>query len=345
MPVIFEALDAEFAVATGAHANHTVGGPVGIRFDTPPDAASGLVIASLAGDPDPCSFEEGATYRLQWGGSVGGGEIGAAEVIGSDALPGGGHVVVFEGTDATGAPARVLWTPGLDLRGWLRRHCTPADNPAIHLLGIRPSGSFVAPSICFEADTLIETPRGPVRAASLVPGNLVETLDNGPQMVLWVGQSVVRGEGRSAPVEFPPGTLGNERPLVVSQHHRVLFRDRLAGDRFGEAEVLIPARMFARAGHAGARIRERPVIRYVHLLFERHEIVFANGVPCESLYLGDVARGALGGAARDEVVAHFPALDFSAGATEWFESVRPVLRPFEVLALFASDPAPMPVAV
>lgn len=349
MPVIFEAADAEFALSTGGNVNRRSGGPGTSRFDMPPGASRALVISSLAGDPDPYGFDTGAVYGLSWAGRDGGGEIAAARVIRSDALAEGGHVVVFEGTDAAGALARVVWTPDFDLRGWLRDVCMTGGEAGFHAVAPCASSAIGAPAACFEADTLIATPRGPVRAASLVPGTLVETLDHGPQMVLWVGQRVVRGEGQGAPVAFPPGALGNARPLVLSQQHRVLLRDPSAADLFGAAEVLVPARALVIAGRAGAVIRERPIIRYVQLLLERHEIVLAEDAPCESLHPGEAARPGPGGEAWQEVIARFPECDGECdGGPDGpvpFETVRRMLRPFEARALFdhASRPGRMAV--
>ena len=45
---------------------------------------------------------------------------------------------------------------------------------------------------------------------------------------------------------------------------------------------------------------------YFHLLFEQHEVIYANGLPAESLYLGPQALKAITPQARAEVVALFP---------------------------------------
>lgn len=326
--------DNEFAASTGDNVNNNVGGAGTSQFDNPPNAFSDLVITSQAGDPDPYSFELGDTYSLTWGGHGGGGEIVDAVVIRSDSLPQGGHAVVFEGIDENGETAQIVWTPDHDLESWFWDHSTPSDDPGFYVYDTDPATEYTAQMICFDGETLIATPRGPVRAASLVPGMMVETLDHGPQMLLWVGQSVVRGSGRQAPVEFPVGALGNDRPLLLSPQHRVLHRSATAELLFAEPEVLVPARVYALAGQAGARSVERPMIRYVHLLFERHEIVMAEGAPCESLFLGDVARRALDADARDEIATHFPELDLDLPDGQPFEAARPVLRCYEARTLF-----------
>lgn len=47
-------------------------------------------------------------------------------------------------------------------------------------------------------------------------------------------------------------------------------------------------------------------LSYHHLLFDDHEIVFANGIPAESLYLGKEARKALSPEGLAEIHAIFP---------------------------------------
>lgn len=48
---------------------------------------------------------------------------------------------------------------------------------------------------------------------------------------------------------------------------------------------------------------------YCHLMFDQHEIVFANGAPSESLYLGEMTIEALPPEAREEIRAIFPNLE------------------------------------
>ncbi|HDR27478.1 Hint domain-containing protein [Rhodovulum sp.] len=333
--VTFNAIDNEFAAATGSNVDSNAGGPGTSTFDYPPNATKDLVITSKPDDPDPYRFQVDDVYELSFGGMGGSTTIVEARVIRSDEISfASGHAVVFEGTNQNGDVVQVVWSPGFDLEQWYWDHFDGEQSPGFYVYDLDPDTEFSAPVMCFEAETLIATPRGPVRAASLAPGMMVETVDHGPQMLLWVGQSVTRGTGVMAPVVFPPGALGNDRPLVLSQQHRVMHGSAMAALLFATPEVLIPARAFAIAGIGGAAIAERPVVRYVHLLFERHELVQAEGVVCESLYLGDVARRALDAEARDEIATHFPELDFTLDGDEPFEAARPILRAYEARALF-----------
>ena len=47
------------------------------------------------------------------------------------------------------------------------------------------------------------------------------------------------------------------------------------------------------------------------MTFDRHEVVFAEGAPSESLHLGSMTMSALDRAAQDEVLTIFPELDQS----------------------------------
>jgi hypothetical protein len=141
---------------------------------------------------------------------------------------------------------------------------------------------------CFIAGTRIATPEGPRPVERIRTGDLVLTLDNGPQRVRWTGLRTVVGRGELAPVIVGPGVLGNSAELLVSAQHRLLLQGAALEIHFGHAQV------FAHAKHLvdGNRIRRtasRPLVSYCHLGLDRHEVIFANEVPTESLFAGDVA--------------------------------------------------------
>jgi hypothetical protein len=49
-------------------------------------------------------------------------------------------------------------------------------------------------------------------------------------------------------------------------------------------------------------------VEYFHILFDRHEIIFAEGAPTESLYTGPEALKSLPQESLDEIYTLFPAL-------------------------------------
>jgi hypothetical protein len=164
--------------------------------------------------------------------------------------------------------------------------------------------------LCFSGGTRIRTPRGEVEVEALSPGDLVETADNGPQPILWIGASKVRGSDTFAPVRIAPGALGEgvpARPLLVSRQHRLLLRSRIGARQLGADEFLAPA--IGLVGHPGIELAEGIAeITYHHILLDRHEIVFAEGAPAETLYPGPMARQAIGPKAEAEIEALFPGL-------------------------------------
>lgn len=159
---------------------------------------------------------------------------------------------------------------------------------------------------CFVAGTLIETANGPLRIEQLRPGDLVPTADSGPQPVSWVGSSVIGGREEFAPIRIKAGTLGAERDVFVSPQHRVLVTGWQAQLFFGEDEVLIPAKSLINGTTIGAIPCD--IVRYVHVLFEGHQLVTTSGLVSESFYPGRTALNDMDRAAANEVFTLFPEL-------------------------------------
>jgi hypothetical protein len=166
--------------------------------------------------------------------------------------------------------------------------------------------NYVDIYICFAAGTLIATPSGPIAVEDLTTDDLVTTLDHGPQPIRWTGRRRVAATGNAAPVVFRAGAIGNDRDLMVSPQHRMLLTDWRAELMFGEPQVLVPAK--ALVNHDTIFVQEGGQVEYVHLLFDEHEIIFAEGVPSESFHPGATGLSTLDDPARDEVLALFPEL-------------------------------------
>ena len=137
---------------------------------------------------------------------------------------------------------------------------------------------------CFTPGTLIATPGRQVPVECLAVGDLVMTRDHGAKPILWIGRKEVCGMGKFAPIRFAPGVMGNARALVVSPQHRMVVRDWRAQLYFGQDEVLVAAKHLAVCD----RIHVQPVARvdYIHLMFDQHEIIFAEGCETESFHAG-----------------------------------------------------------
>lgn len=182
-----------------------------------------------------------------------------------------GWIVAFDG--AIPLQGRVLWVTACNL--------APA----------RPSMPAAQDVICFTADAMISTPDGPVPIARLQAGDKVMTRDNGPQPVLWLGQTTLSGlalrqHPSLRPIRLRRNALLQGLPgddLCVSPAHRVVISGPKARELFNCDEV------FARAADLVnfRTIAPDPALHgvtYVHLLFEAHQIIYANGVPTESFH-------------------------------------------------------------
>ncbi len=175
-------------------------------------------------------------------------------------------------------------------------------------LRIDDSGSGVF--ICFCEGTMIVTERGEVAVEALRVGDRVLTRDAGFQSIQWIGDTTVRRTPTTAPVLISAGALGDAGPsrdLRVSPQHRVLMRDARLDLHFGVGEALVPARHLV--NESGVRRETGPGrVRYFHILFDTHQIVYSEGLPTESFHPGPWGLRALDSAARDEVLALFPEL-------------------------------------
>jgi len=154
--------------------------------------------------------------------------------------------------------------------------------------------------VCFVQGTLIATPDGEVPVETLKPGDLVTTLDHGPQEITWVNAVTSLNPGHNAPIILPAGSLGNglpKTPLRVSPQHRIMLRSRIANRMFGSDEVLLPAKFLQSVHGIIQALRFMPVT-YHHFACRRHEIAFANGAEVESFFPGPEALKTLSDKAR-----------------------------------------------
>ena len=174
--------------------------------------------------------------------------------------------------------------------------------------------------VCFAAGTMIGTPDGEVPVERLAVGDLVLTVDHGPQPVRWIGSRTVDGNDALAPVRFETGVLGNVRPLTVSPQHRVRVRSDIVRRMTGSPEVLVAACHLL--GLRGVSRVPMPRVTYLHLLLDRHELVLSDGAVTETLHTGAEAMRTLSPAARDEILELFPEL---AGEYPRRVAARPLL--------------------
>lgn len=179
--------------------------------------------------------------------------------------------------------------------------------------------------VCFADGAMIDTLDGSVAVETLKVGDRVLTQDNCSQRVRRIAARTIEqceldANPKLRPVIILADALGLGYPnsdLKVSRQHRILVRSRIAERMFGKHEILVPA----------AKLLELPGVfidtsatrvTYVHFLCDRHEIVFANGLPSETLLLGAEAEKTIGQDAVDEINRIFPGvanMEFSSTPT------------------------------
>ncbi len=163
-----------------------------------------------------------------------------------------------------------------------------------------------ATPICFADGTLIETSEGIRPVEQIEPGDLVLTSDNGAQPVRWRYSRSFPALGDLAPIVFEAGAIGNRRRLILSPQHRIKISDWRAQLWFGEDAVLVPAKFFV--DDLTVRRVEGGMVTYNHLMFDDHQMVFAEGVEAESFFPGAEDFGLDADATRRELLDLFPEL-------------------------------------
>lgn len=158
-----------------------------------------------------------------------------------------------------------------------------------------PVGDLGPP--CFTPGTMILTAQGEKPVEELQVGDLLVTADNGLIPILYCHERKLSARHMSEcpnhrPICINKNALGDGYPasdLTVSPQHRIMLRSKIAFRMFEQSEVLVPA----------VRLKELPGVsqnaehsetRYIHILLAQHHIIFANGMPAETLYLGKQAR-------------------------------------------------------
>ncbi len=112
------------------------------------------------------------------------------------------------------------------------------------------------------------------------------------------------------PVRIAKGALGNglpQRDLLVSRQHRMLAASPIVQRMFETSEVLVSAILLTDLPDIAVDDQVSNVT-YFHIVFEEHQVIFAEGAPTESLLLNTEALKSLPCAVRDELEAILPVL-------------------------------------
>ncbi len=146
--------------------------------------------------------------------------------------------------------------------------------------------------VSFARGTLVTKASGAqVPIEQLAIGDMVLTRDDGPRPLRWIGNATVRAVGDFAPVRIRAGALNNEGDLTVSPESRLFIYQRSDALGAGWAEVLVQARQLINGDtitqqHGG-------FVDYFQLLFDDHQVIYAEGIATETLLVDPRTRDVL----------------------------------------------------
>ena len=168
---------------------------------------------------------------------------------------------------------------------------------------------------CFTPGVMLATSRGNVPAGQIRVGDLLQTADNGYQPVIWTGKRTLSpAELRQRPnlrpyCLRPNGLLSPERPMLLSPQHRLLVNKRTFAKDVHFGESFLSAKLLAEVDvQCSQRLLADCGVTYVHLMTERHEVIFAEGIATETFWPGPEAIRGLSEADRRELFYLFPEL-------------------------------------
>jgi hypothetical protein len=189
--------------------------------------------------------------------------------------------------------------------------------------------------LCFLHGTRLLTPGGEVAIEELKIGDVVATLENGTRAIRWIGRLEFTKDAGSTwpqgvlPVRITQDALGvgiPQRDLYVSGAHMLYLNG-----------VLISAASLVNGITVTVVALNVNALQYFHVEFDTHDVVVAEGAPCESMLATAESRQVFDN--HEEHVAlygHLPARDmtpyapiasFNGGRSELRSRLRSALAP------------------
>ena len=122
-------------------------------------------------------------------------------------------------------------------------------------------------------------------------GDKILTRDAGAQAVRWIGNGTLRAVGDYAPVVIREGALFNTRDLTLSPDHRLFIYQREDHIGAGRSEVLVKVRHLINGDTVVQQ--DGGFVDYYQILFDDHQIIYAEGIAAETLLIDARTRPAL----------------------------------------------------
>lgn len=185
------------------------------------------------------------------------------------------------------------------------------DAPKIGARAARPPSHSYAG---FCQGTLITTKNGPRLIETLQVGDQVLTRDNGFQRLRWRTSLHAASQVETPVVCVAAGTIGNLGALYLSRGTAVLMNTN-----GGLNEHLVPIRHLIN----DTSIRATAPRSAIALVFDRHEIIHANGSYCESLRATKRTLAMMPDDQRVDLLAHRPLLEVTDVA--YRKAARPAM--------------------
>jgi hypothetical protein len=257
-----------------------------------------------------------------------------AYTIAYDPLNGENGVITF--VDGFGAPTGTLTFTNIE-------HIVNVAPLPPTVVILTPDPALCAPIVpCFTLGTMISTSTGPRRIETLKNGDLVMTRDNGFRPIVWIGIRELSGAQLSKndalqPISIRRDAFGNDCPnrdTMVSRQHRMLLCGARAELLFGTNEVLVRALHLTSLPGVDAMVVAS--VTYVHIMFDRHEIVYADGAWSESFQPGDRTLSGMDADQRQELDTIFPEL-CAVNRFANYDAARMTLKSYEARVYLAAS--------
>lgn len=199
--------------------------------------------------------------------------------------------------------------------------------------------------VCFTAGTRIETPGGLRLIEDLKAGDRVVLANGTCRPISWIGRRKLSRDDLKAaphlrPIRFKAGSMGAGRPardVWLSPQHRVAVT-AVGLDMIIDAPMMLASAKSLVNGTDVLQQKGNKPVEYIHIMFDRHEVVNVDGLMCETLFPGETTLDSMSEKSRGELFELFPELEFdpaSYGAT-----VLPVMKPYETRVMHSALRAP-----
>lgn len=151
-------------------------------------------------------------------------------------------------------------------------------DPAVLWFGLCSGRPIIPPAAWLGQRTPVQTPNGPVAAAQLRAGDMVQTLDHGTQPILATRAMTLPNRGDMGPVLLRAPYFADQVDLLVAPGQLTLLSGAGVEYLFGEDTVLAPAAAL-RDGNSALSDTRRPVTNCIALDLGKPALILADGCP------------------------------------------------------------------